>query len=133
MVKRLRLRPLTPATGVRIPVESPKNPGGNTKTICIFQKNKIFNPSKYRIQESKKSYWKTRNRDLSNLLKSNEKQKSYLFLFGIQFLAFVVYVISTYCLATYIIATVSSILSLIFAFSLAIINFFPTLKWIDKQ
>ncbi len=57
---------------------------------------------------------------LSNLLKSNEKQKSYLFLFGIQFLAFAVYVISTYCLATYIIATVSSILSLIFAFLLAI-------------
>ena len=35
MVKRLRLRPLTPATGVRIPVESPIKIDGDLPSIFI--------------------------------------------------------------------------------------------------
>ena len=54
------------------------------------------------------------------LWQTNTKERNYLFLFGIQFFAFAVYVISVYCFSAYILATVSSILSVIFSIWLVI-------------
>lgn len=54
------------------------------------------------------------------LWQTNTKGRNYLFLFDIQFFAFAVYVISVYCLSAYILATVSSILSVIFSIWLVI-------------
>ena len=57
------------------------------------------------------------------LWQTNTKERSYLFLFGIQFFAFAVFVISVYCFSAYILATVSSIFSVIFSIWLVIMLF----------
>ncbi len=57
---------------------------------------------------------------LFNLWQTDTKEKYYLFLFGIQFFAFAVYSISLYCFSAYALATVGSILCVIFSFWLAI-------------
>lgn len=54
------------------------------------------------------------------LWQANTKERNYLFLFGIQFFAFAVYIISVYCFSAYVLATVSGILSVTFSFWLAI-------------
>ncbi len=54
------------------------------------------------------------------LWQTNTKGRNYLFLFGIQFFAFAVFVISVYCYSAYILATVSSIISVIFSCWLAV-------------
>lgn len=54
------------------------------------------------------------------LSKTNSKENNYLFFFLIQFFSFAVYLISVYCLAAYILATVSSILSIIFSACLSV-------------
>ena len=63
------------------------------------------------------------------LWQTNTKERSYLFLFGIQFFAFAVFVISVYCFSAYILATVSSILSVIFSFWL-VIKLFKNKKYV---
>ena len=57
------------------------------------------------------------------LWQTNNKGRNYLFLFGIQFFAFAVYAISVYCFSAYILATVSSIFSVIFSIWLVIMLF----------
>lgn len=54
------------------------------------------------------------------LWKTNTKGRNYLFLFGIQFFVFAVFVMSLYCFSAYILATVSSIFSMIFSCWLAV-------------
>lgn len=54
------------------------------------------------------------------LWQTNSKERNYLFLFGIQFFVFSVFVISVYCFSAYILATVSSIFSVIFSSWLAV-------------
>ncbi len=54
------------------------------------------------------------------LWQTNTKERNYLFIFGVQFFAFVLYVIAVCCFSAYILATVSSILSVVFSFRLAI-------------
>ena len=54
------------------------------------------------------------------LWQTNTEGRNYLFLFGIQFFAFSVFVISVYCFSAYILATVSSIFSVIFSCWLAV-------------
>lgn len=54
------------------------------------------------------------------LWQTNRKGRNYLFLFGIQFIAFAVYIISIYCFSAYILASISIVLSLISSFWLAI-------------
>ena len=63
------------------------------------------------------------------LWQTNNKGRNYLFLFGIQFFAFAVYAISVYCFSAYILATVSSILSVIFSFWL-VIKLFKNKKYV---
>lgn len=57
------------------------------------------------------------------LWQSNSKEKNYLFFFAIQFFAFAVYLISIYCFSAYILAMVSSIISVIFSTRLVITLF----------
>ncbi len=45
----------------------------------------------------------------------NKRDSNYLFLFWIQFFTFAIYVISIYCFSAYIMATVSSAVSVIFS------------------
>ncbi len=54
------------------------------------------------------------------LWQTNTKERNYLFLFGIQFLTFAIYVISVYCFSAYVLAIVSSILSVVLSFWLVI-------------
>ncbi len=53
----------------------------------------------------------------------NKKESNYLFLFGIQFFTFAIYIISIYCFSAYIMATVSSAVSVIFSIWLVILLF----------
>lgn len=57
------------------------------------------------------------------LLQSNSKETNYLFFFATQFLAFAIYLISVYYFSTYILATVSSVISVIFSIRLIITLF----------
>ncbi len=54
------------------------------------------------------------------LWQTNTKERNYLFLFGIHFFAFAVYVLSVYCFSAYVLATVSSIMAVAFSVLLAI-------------
>lgn len=54
------------------------------------------------------------------LWQTNTEGRNYLFLFGIQFFAFSVFIISVYCFSAYILATVGSIFSVIFSCWLAV-------------
>lgn len=53
----------------------------------------------------------------------NKQKYNYLFLFGIQFFTFAIYVISIYCFSAYILATVSIAVSVIFSMWLFILLF----------
>ncbi len=53
----------------------------------------------------------------------NKQEYNYLFLFGIQFFTFAIYVISFYCFSAYVLATVSIAVSVIFSMWLVILLF----------
>jgi len=55
------------------------------------------------------------------LWKTNSDEKNYLFLFAMHFFTFAVYLISVYCFAAYILASISSFLSLIFSVRLVVL------------
>ena len=57
------------------------------------------------------------------LWQSNKKDSNYLFLFGVQVFTFAVYEIALYCFSAYILAAVSSILSVIFSIWIIILLF----------
>ncbi len=57
------------------------------------------------------------------LLQSNKKDSNYLFLFGVQVFTFAVYEIALYCFSAYILAAVSSILSVLFLIWIIILLF----------
>ena len=57
------------------------------------------------------------------LLQSNKEDSNYLFLFGNLFFSFAVYVIAIYCFSFYILAMVSSALSVIFSIWLVVLLF----------
>ena len=48
------------------------------------------------------------------------KKKEHLFYFGVQFLAFAIYSISVFCFSAYILATVGSVISVIFSICLIV-------------
>ncbi len=60
---------------------------------------------------------------LFRLWQSNKKDSNYLFLFGVQVFTFAVYEIAFYCFSAYILATASSILSVIFSIWLIVLLF----------